>query len=292
MRKRDFLKGAFGVGAGLGLSGLGSAETAPAQEVARIARGRAGSAGPPFPHRKLRTTRLFKSPEGYPNGIVAVPEGFWIAEQRTDEGQGVSNNAYLVDNNGRVLRKLETECKNTSGLAFGGGSLWMGANGYVKGIFQVDPMTGRTINHRQIPLGMAGDGGGCHGVLWHEGKLWITALRLRGILRIDAVSWRPELIIPYSVERSHATAWDDGSIWMVTGSLNGPSVDDDTAGLIRYDASSGEIIETAEFDQSQVDPHGITMRDGAMYGCDASIHPLWPDGRSPSSGYIFRIEFV
>ena len=81
-------------------------------------------------------------------------------------------------------------------------------------------------------------------------------------------------------------------IWMVTGSLKGPSLDDDAAGLVRYDASTARVLETAEFDQNEVDPHGITIHDGVMYGCDAGIHPLWPDRRSPSSGYIFRIEFV
>jgi hypothetical protein len=79
---------------------------------------------------------------------------------------------------------------------------------------------------------------------------------------------------------------------MVTGALNTPSIDDDSAGLIRYDAVSGRVLETAEFDQSQVDPHGLTIHKGVMYGCDAGVHPLWPDRRNPSSGYVFRIDFA
>jgi hypothetical protein len=294
MDKRNFLKASAGLGLGLGLSSLAAAQPQPtkAEQEARLMREREKYAAPKVPHRKIKTTKLFRSPEGFPNGLAVTPEGLWIAEQRTDDGQGVSNNAYLVDWHGKVLRKVENECKNTSGLAYGNGSLWMGANAKVEGVFQVDPMTGRTISHRQIPLGPTENGGGCHGVTWHEGKLWLTALRLHGVLRVDAASWQPEFMIPYTVDRSHATAWDNGSIWMVTGSLNGPSLDDDSAGLIRYDATTGRVLETAEFNQSEVDPHGITMHEGVMYGCDASIHPLWPDQRSPSSGYVFRIDFV
>jgi hypothetical protein len=36
------------------------------------------TAPPPIPVHKVKTTALFKSPEGYPNGIAAAPEGWWI----------------------------------------------------------------------------------------------------------------------------------------------------------------------------------------------------------------------
>src|SRR5205823_14298379 len=99
-----------------------------------------------------------------------------------------------------------------SSMAVGGGFIWMGANAAPNGIFQTD-MNSKTVAHRPIPLG----GGGCHGVEYVEGKLWIAALRLRGILRVDAKTWEPEFMIPYSVPRAHGTAWHDGAIWMVTG---------------------------------------------------------------------------
>jgi hypothetical protein len=56
-----------------------------------------GQAAAPPPVRKVKTTTLFKSPEGYPNGIAATPEGVWIAEQRSDV-------AHLVDWNGKPLK--------------------------------------------------------------------------------------------------------------------------------------------------------------------------------------------
>jgi len=41
------------------------------------------------------------------------------------------------------------------------------------GIFQVD-LSSKQISHRQIPLSIDDNGGGCHGVKWHNGKLFAT----------------------------------------------------------------------------------------------------------------------
>src|SRR5436309_326171 len=143
---------------------------------ARVAQAQSGqsAAAPSVPVRKAKTTTLFKSPEGYPNAIAVAPDGLWIAEQKTD-------NAHLVDWHGKVLKTVKTESKNTSGMGFGGGYIWMAANAAPQGVFQTD-LNSKTISHRQIPLGPRENGGGCHGVEYANGKLWIAALRLRGIL--------------------------------------------------------------------------------------------------------------
>jgi hypothetical protein len=269
--RRDFLTslgvgllGAKVVGARAGRAG------APRQSAG------AGRADAP-PVRKVKTTTLFKSPEGYPNAIAVAPDGLWIAEQKTD-------NAHLVDWNGKLLKTLKTESKNTSGMAYGGGYIWMGANAAPQGIFQTD-LNAKTIAHRQIPLGPAENGGGCHGVEYVDGKLWIAALRLRGILRVDAKTWQPDLLIPYNVPRAHGVAWDRGAIWMVSGTDSG-------AGLIKYDAATGRVIETAQFADTDCDPHGLAWHNGVLYSCDAGIHPGWPENRSPTHGYIFRIDLI
>src|ERR1043165_7588337 len=101
-----------------------------------------------------------------------------------------------------------------SGMAVGGGYVWMVANAPPEGVFQVD-MNSKLISHRQIPLGPAGDGGGCHGALWQDGKLWIASLRLRGNLRVDPKTWEPEFMIPFyqapDRTRYHGIAWDNGT---------------------------------------------------------------------------------
>jgi len=298
MNKREFL--AASVGAGLGLAG----STAFAQPGSATPPRTGGGRNAPIPSRKVKTTKLFKSPQGFPNGIAVTPEGLWIGEQKLSGAQAVqyqiaepkdlAERAWLVDWNGKLLKTVSTPSRNTSGMAVGDGYVWMCANAPPEGVFQVD-MNSKLISHRQIPLGPANDGGGCHGAMWHDGKLWIAALRLRGILRVDPKTWAPEYMIPFHQEpgrmRYHAIAWDNGAIWQVTGN-DSKNYAEGRAGLVKYDAATGKVLETADFLPGSADPHGLAMHDGALISCDAGIHPGWPNNDSPSTGWIFRIDFV
>ena len=286
MTKREFL--AAGVGAGLSLA---TGRTAFAQQASAMK-----------PSRMAKTTKLFKCPAGFPNGIAVAPEGLWVAEQKVSgagakrynmpEPKDLNEAAWLMDWNGKLLKTVMAPSRNTSGLAYGDGCVWMGANAPPEGIFQVD-MNSKLISHRQIPLGPANDGGGCHGAFWHEGKLWIASLRLRGILRVDPKSWEPEFFIPFFEQpgrmRYHGIAWDNGTIWLVTGN-DSHNYSEGRPGLVRYDAATGKVLETAEFALNSADPHGLAMHDGALVSCDAGIHPGWPVNDSPTAGWIFKIE--
>ncbi len=75
-RRRNFLTSGLGMSAGL---------------AAKIVLGQGqprhlDTAPPPpkreLPHRKVKTTRLFKAPPGYPNAVAIAPEGLWVAEQK------------------------------------------------------------------------------------------------------------------------------------------------------------------------------------------------------------------
>jgi hypothetical protein len=191
MTKREFLTA--GIGTGLVLAG----------EAAAFSQ----QQGSPRPSsRRAKTTKLFKSPPGFPNAIAVTSEGLWIGEQKLSGAQAaayqlpepktLTEEAWLVDWNGRLLKTVTTSSRNTSGMAVGGGYVWMIANAPPEGVFQVD-MSSQLVSHRQIPLGPTNDGGGCHGALWHDGKLWIASLRLRGNLRVDPKTWAPEFLIPF-----------------------------------------------------------------------------------------------
>jgi hypothetical protein len=302
MNKRKFL--AASLGAGVALSSMCKAF---AQENAN-GHGRVESGASPATRRAssriAKTTKLFKSPDGFPNAIAVTEEGLWIGEQK-ESGQGaatyhlpepkeLTEHAWLVDWKGKVLKTVATESRNTSGMAVGGGYVWMCANAAPEGVFQVD-MNSKQISHRQIPLGPANDGGGCHGALWHDGKLWIASLRLRAILRVDPNSWEPEFMIPFhqapDKPRYHAIAWDNGSIWQVIGN-DCKNHSDYRPALVRYDAATGRVLETVDFAPNSCDPHGLAMHDGALISCDAGIHPNWVVNDSPTAGWIFRIELV
>ncbi len=269
------------LGAGWLGTSLANGQTPAPQQGSEFLRERSRTTQPPPLVRKIKTTTLFKSPEGYPNGIAVAPEGLWICEQKSD-------NAVLVDWKGKLLKTLKSQSKNTSGIAYGDGCVWMAGNSAAaEGVFQID-MTGRELTHRQIPLGPADNGGGCHGIEDVDGKIYIAALRLRGILRVDAKTWQPEFMIPYAVPRAHGIAHNpaDGSVWMVTGTADG------LAGLIQYDNTTGRVLSTAAFAKTDCDPHGLAWHDGALYSSDAGIHPGWEDDVSPTHGYIFKIDFV
>lgn len=233
--------------------------------------------------RGYKVELLFKTPEGHPNAMEATPEGLWIAEQQSDR-------AYLLDwKNGKVLRKFETESHNTSGIAYGGGYLWMGANG--KSLFrpwrttdkeggeiiQCDPKTGKTIERRPIP-----DGGGVHGVVWHENTLWMTCFKWKTLAQVDPKTWKVLHQIPVNYGRAHGLAIDGDAIWCVF------STDYLIQKLSRKD---GKVLDQIQLDKAKdPDPHGMDIYQGHLHYCDAGMqHPDPKLIETKTSGYICRI---
>ena len=297
MTKREFLAASIGTGMAL-------AKGSAAQQAAAATRKDGGQSTGRVPTRMAKTTKLFKSPPGFPNGIAVTPEGLWIGEQKMSGAQAaqyhlpepkdLTEAAWLVYWNGKLLKTVTTPSRNTSGMAVGGGYVWMVANAPPEGVFQVD-MNSKLVSHRQIPLGPANDGGGCHGAMWHDDKLWIASLRLRGNLRVDPKTWAPEFMIPFYQApdrvRYHGIAWDNETIWQIVGN-DSKRYSEYRPCLVRYEAATGKVLETAEFVPNSCDPHGLAMHDGKLISCDAGIHPGWPDNKSPTHGYIFRIDLT
>jgi hypothetical protein len=140
--KREFL--AATIGAGVGLSALRNAYAQPGEG------GRADRVSPAennrIPSRRAKTTKVFTSPDGFPNAIGATPEGLWIGEQKESgraaaqyhlpEPKDFTEHAWLVDWKGKVLKTVATQSRNTSGMAVGGGYVWMCANAAPEGVFK------------------------------------------------------------------------------------------------------------------------------------------------------------
>ena len=73
--------------------------------------------------------KLFRAPYGVPNALQVVEEGLWITDQITDRVALIEiaePSEYGVT---RLIRDIPSESSNTSGMAWGGGSLWLAANG-------------------------------------------------------------------------------------------------------------------------------------------------------------------
>ena len=184
----------------------------------RAQEGGNGNKTPPVPTRQAKVERLFKAPDIHPNALEAAPDGLWIGDQ-------VSERVFKVDwQTGKVLFELQTESHNTSGLAVGGGYLWLNANGGVSGrrpprppdrafgeIVQADIKTGKTIKTYRLPWR-----GGVHGNVWIEPTqtLWSVALNINALAELDPKdNLRILRIIPVKGDRPHGLDWDNGSIW-------------------------------------------------------------------------------
>src|SRR3954452_17872447 len=85
-------------------TGMASAQQSP--------KGAPGAGSGPSARKPTRIVKLFKSPDGHPNGLETTAEGLWIGEEVTER-------ACLVDWNCKLIRKIETESHNTSGIAVG-----------------------------------------------------------------------------------------------------------------------------------------------------------------------------
>lgn len=233
------------------------------------------------PTRAAKVVKLFKSPDGNPNGLETTAEGLWIGEQASDR-------AHLVTWQGKLIRSVETESSNTSGIAYGGGYLWMAANGKAVGrppkptdattgeVVKVDPATGKTVARYPIP----GDGG-VHGLEYTDGGLWLTSLKIQKLSLVDPKDFHVIHQIPVHFGRAHGLAWDKGAIWCMHS----------TDRIIqKLDAKDGRVLEQITLTKDDPDPHGMCLYRGHLYYCDAGIAPGGKPTGSPSAGYICRID--
>src|SRR5437763_17434 len=104
------------------------------------------------PTRTATVEKLFKAPDIHPNALETADDGLWIGDQ-------VSERIFRVDwKSGKLLHEVQSEAHNTSGLAVGGGYLWIACNGGVSNrrparptdkstgeVVQADPKTGKTV---------------------------------------------------------------------------------------------------------------------------------------------------
>lgn len=248
-----------------------------------------------FAARQFKVVKLFKSPDGYPNGIATDPKrGIWIGEEMTDM-------AYLVDMKGKVLQKVQTECANTSGIAYGGGYLWLSSNGeplrrppkptdftviqHKEGgaVIKTDPKTGKTMARYPVPGGSTPKDAGIHGVLWTpENKLWIATLHLKKLTEVDPKDFRILRQIPVQYGRAHGLAWDPPGIWCIFT----------TDRLIqKLDPNSGKVLDEITISKEDPEPHGLCLREGHLYYSDSNVERPGTE-RPPGSGYVCRIDFV
>jgi streptogramin lyase len=234
------------------------------------------------PARNAKVTKLYRSPDLHPNGLEATSDGLWISDQ-------VSESVNKVDwKTGKVLRSFATEAHNSSGIAVGAGSLWIGCNGGVSNrrparpndrpiaeVLQADIETGKTIKWHQMPWVF-----GIHGITYVEQtrSLWAAAPSLSIIVEMDLKDLRIRHMLPVKGDRLHGLDWQDGAIWVV---LAGDRT------LQKVDAKTGKLLDIMNVGPQEPDPHGLALHDGALYYCDAGLTAV---SAGSAAGYICRID--
>ena len=275
--RRDFMGAAFTAAAGLASaqSTDTAAKAAPAHKAADG-----------VPTRKAKVTKLFKAPDEHPNALEATPDALWIGGQVTER-------AYKVSwKDGKLLHQVQTESHNTSGIAVGGGYLWMSANGGTSNrrpprptdfpydeIVQADLETGKTIRRYRPPWP-----GGSHGIAYIEQthSLWVTALGVNALAELDPKdNFRVLRMVPVQLTRAHGIDWDNGVLWVMFSS---------DYVIHKLDANTGKLLEVLTLAKGEdPDPHGMCLHDGRLYYCDAGLTETSP-GSAP--GYICRIDLA
>jgi hypothetical protein len=246
-------------------------------------------AAPP-PTRQAQVERLYKAPDIHPNALETAPDGLWIGDQ-------VSEKVFKVDwKTGKVLLELQTESHNTSGLAVGGGYLWLNANGGVSGrrpprptdkpfgeIIQADLKTGKTIKSYGLPWRGGAGNAGIHGSVYVQDTqtLWVVALSINALAELDPKD-NLRIVRLFSVkgDRAHGLEWDNGAIWCL---FAGDRL------VQKLDANSGRVLEVIKLSPtSDPDPHGMCIHNGYMYYCDAGLTAPGP-GSAPGMICRFRL---
>jgi streptogramin lyase len=231
-----------------------------------------------LPVRKPKVEILWKSPDGHPNALEATEEGLWVGDQVTDA-------AHLLDwRTGEVLRRVETESYNTSGIAYGGGFLWLAANGALKvrprrpadgddaEVLKVDPATGKTLARFPLP------GGAVHELNWAQNSLWITARGYGKLMHVDP-DFHVLHTIPLKLGRAHGVVWDRGAVWVLFSN---------NWVIQRLDEEDGRVLEAFQLVKgADPEPHGLALYRGCLYYPDAGMAGTRPSN-GKYAGYICR----
>jgi streptogramin lyase len=263
LRRRDFLGGAAAV------------VIAPAVIRAQEDPGAAKVAVPTY---KAKVEKLFKTPDRYPNALETMPDALWVGDQ-------VSERINKLDwQTGKVLDDFIAEAHNTSGIAVGGGYLWIGCNGAGTAaqkrtfnrpfdrdygeIVKCDMKTGKQVKGYKSPWGAT------HGTAYaHDtDRLWAVAPGQRLALELDPKDdLRILRMVSLNMDTPHGIEWYSGKLWVLAAA---------SRVLHKIDPDSGKIIEIYTLSVTDPDPHGMCIKDDYAYYCDAGLG----GGRTPSPG--------
>ncbi len=225
--------------------------------------------------------KLFRAPYSVPNAVQVTDEGLWVVDQITDRAALIEIDEPSVYGVTKLIREIPTESSNTSGMACGGGAMWLAANGAGTlwrparstdaeagsgEIFKVDVHTGATLMRQPVP-----GGGGVHGMEYdhvEEGFLWITTLKQQTLSKVRIEGWEVEHVIPLPYGRAHGVVRVEDGVWVVHTSERV---------VVKLDVGDGSEMERIKVPEFEPQPHGLSAFGDDLLYCDAT------------SGWVVRI---
>ena len=215
---------------------------------------------------KTMVGRTIPSPCEMPNGLQWFEDELFVMDQLTD-------NVYVIDETGEVLRTIYTATENGSGITVGGGHIWTGSNGttvsrpyrstdtHLGYVYKLDFNTGETVERFRTP-----DEGGIHGIEWDhdEGLLWLTAFNPKAIILVDpSDGFKVVHKFEVELERLHGLALEgDNAIWCA-------HTTDNVVAL--YDTDSGDELDRIAMGPNDPFIHGLSKRDDTLWFGDANF---------------------
>ena len=95
---------------------------------------------------------------------------------------------------------------------------------------------------------------------WVDGKYWIAVPPPVRIYQIEPGTGEELHSIPAPGGRPHGIAWHEGHLWCV---------ESNDRAIYKMDPRSGELLAKIQLREEDPEPHGMTMREGVIWYCDA-----------------------
>jgi hypothetical protein len=221
-----------------------------------------------------RVEKAFMAPGQHPNDLETVVDGLWILDQADP------NKAHKVRwEDGKVIAEVQTESMHGSGIAYHEGSLWISSTAAgpcrtCLKTLKVDAKTGKTLamydspgavearlGRPGRPFGQAPRPGGSHGIKFKDGYYWQASPPAVMIYKVEPETGKVVHTIPAPGARPHGLAWEDNYLWCV---------ESNDRAIYRMDSETGDLLAKIQLTREDPEPHGLTIRNGVLWYCDAA----------------------
>jgi len=168
---------------------------------------------------------------------------------------------------------MPTESLTTSGITYGGGVLWLAANGpgerwrtpratdaTTGEVVKADPNTGETLARYPLP-----GGSGTHGIEYdrlEESTLWLTTIHSNTISQVRADDWSVVRTIPITLGGgTHGIVRVADGMWVAHRT---------TRRILKLDVETGRDLDVIQIPDSEPEPHGLSIFGDDLLYCDAT----------------------